>query len=269
LLANVPAHNWVEADARVIREKWPQAQDRFRDLMLGNSPDYYGQSVYMTNVGYYHVPTLWYWFLKRDPSLDWAFSSLWQESDPQRHLEFIRVRRSTFVIAGERDNGLTFAPDRVAGAAGSENAMLAALWDDPAYMPIDRFYGPTGRTITVFQRRSSGFAGWRPLGGLAHPGGSARPWVGRGPISHLETYAPDAVAAELTIDASGPAGETIDVIVNREQIGRLTLDASGKSAWTQTLNLVPGQNEILFRYSSGALVEFERLLIARKILREG
>jgi hypothetical protein len=267
LLANVPAFNWADTDAHVIRKKWPEAQDRFRAVMLGNSPDYYGQSVYMTNVGYYHVPTLWYWFLKQDPSLDWQFSSLWQESDPQRHLEFIRQRRSTFVIAGERGNGLTYGPTQVAGATGSENSVLASLWDSPDFMPIDRFHGPTGRAITVFERCNTHFAGWRPLGGIAHTG-TAQPWFSQATISHLEAYAPDALPAELRIKASGPAGSTIDVLVNKEQIGRLTLDANGKSTWVQAFNLAAGQNDILFRYSSDAPVTFERLLIMRKIKRE-
>jgi Dolichyl-phosphate-mannose-protein mannosyltransferase len=265
--SNVPGLNWADADAHVIRDKWPEAQDRFRAVMLGNAPDYYGQSVYMTNVGYYHRPTLWYWFLKKDPSLDWTFNTLWQESDPRRHMDYIKERRPTFVIAGERDNGLTYAPGQIAGAAGSENAVLAALWDDPAYMPIDRFYGPTGRNITVFQRRAR-FAGWRPLGGLVRTGGTSQPWISKGTTSLLEAYAPDAVAAELIIEAGGSAGQTIDVLVNRVRIGQLTFDASGRSSWVQPFNLAPGQNDILFRYSSDAAVEFERLLIARKIERE-
>jgi hypothetical protein len=268
VLNNVPGFNWSLPEARIIREKWPAAQDRFRAVMLGNSPDYYGQSVYMTNTGYYHVPTLWYAFLKQDPSLDWTFGSLWQESDPGRHLQSISMRRPTFVIAGERGNGLTFAPTLIAGAAGSEDAVLTALWDDPAYMPIDRFYGPTGRTIAVFQRRTTGFAGWRPLGGLVRADGS-KPWTSEGTTSLLESYAPDAVPAELAIEASGPAGQTIDVLVNREPIGRLTLDTNGKSSWAQPFNLAPGRNDILFRYSSDAPVRFERLLIARKIKRDG
>jgi Dolichyl-phosphate-mannose-protein mannosyltransferase len=267
VLNNAPGLNWAQLDAHIIREKWPEAQDRLRAVMLGNSPNYYGQSVYLTNGGYYNSPALWYWFLKKDPSLDWVFHSLWQESDPRRHLEFINERRFTFVVAGERDNGLTFAPSLIAGAAASENAALAALWDNPAYMPIDRFYGPTGRTITVFQRRAR-FAGWRPIGGLRPSGGTEQPWISEGTTSLLEAYAPDAVAAELMIDASGPAGQTIDIVVNKNQIGRLTLDASGRSSSMQSFSLAPDQNDILFRYASNAPVKFERLLLLRKIKRE-
>jgi hypothetical protein len=267
IVPNLPYLNWTELYAHIIREKWPEAQERLRDVMLGNSPNYYGQSVYLTNVGYYHVPTLWYFFLKKDPSLDWVFNTQWQDSDPRHHLEFINQRRFTFVVAGEAGNGLTFQPMRIAGAAGSEDAVLAALWDDPAYMPIDRFYGPTGRTITVFQRRTA-FAGWRPLGGLVHTGGAEQPWINDGTISHLSTYAPDAVPAELTIDARGSAGETIDVVVNKARIGRMILDANGNASWMQVFNLTRGENDILFYYSSDARVTFERIVVTRKITRD-
>jgi hypothetical protein len=266
IISNLPLPNWSGTDWRIVREELPKAQDRFRDVLLGNSPEYYGRSVYLTNVGYYHLPTLWYWFLKKDPSLDWVFNTLWQESDLQRHLDFIQQRRPTFVIAGEAGNGLTFQPMRVAGAAGSENAVLAALWNDPTYMPIDRFYGPTGRTITVFQRRTA-FAGWRPLGGLVHTGGSEQPWINDGTISHLAAYAPDAVTAELAIDASGSAGQTIDVVVNKVRIGRVTLGANGKASWRQGFSLVHGENDILFYYSADARVTFQRILLARSITR--
>jgi hypothetical protein len=268
VLNNAPSLNWAQQDAHIIREKWPEAQDRLRAVMLGNSPNYYGQSVYLTNVGYYHRPTLLYWFLKKDPSLDWVFHSLWEESDPRRHLEFIKDRRITFVVAGEHDNGLTLAPTLIAGAAASENAVLAALWDDPAFVPIDRFYGPTGRTITVFQRRAA-FAGWRPIGGLRPSGGTEQPWISAGTTSLLEAYAPDAVAAEMTIEANGPAGQTIDVLVNKARVGQVRLDAGGRSSWSQPFNLAAGENDILFRYASDAPVTFARLLILRKIARGG
>jgi hypothetical protein len=267
-LANVPLANWQDTYAHIIREKWPEAQDRFRDVLLGNSPHYYGQSVYLTNVGYYHVPTLQYWFLKKDPSLDWIFPTQWQDSDPQHHLEYIRTHRCTFVIAGEFGNGLTFPTKLIAGAAAAEDAVLAALWDNPAFIPIDRFYGPTGRTITVFQRRSTGFAGWRPLGGLSPAGGTEQPWVSEGITSHLSAYAPEPISAELTIDASGSAGQTIDVIVNKAPIGQLSLDASGRSSYVRTFNLARGENDIIFRYASESRVTFERLLITRKINRD-
>jgi hypothetical protein len=268
VLNNAPGLNWTQEEAHIVREKWPEAQDRLRAVMLGNSPNYYGQSVYLTNGGYYHKPTLLYSFLKKDPSLDWVFLSLWQEPDPQRHLAFITERRITFVVAGERDNGLTFAPPLIAGASASENAVLAALWDDPAFMPIDRFYGPTGRSIAVFQRRAA-FAGWRPIGGLRPTGGTEQPWISEGTTSLLEAYAPVAVAAELRIEASGPAGQTTDVLVNKARVGQMTFDAGGRSSWVQPFNLAAGQNDILFRYASDGPVKFERLLLLRKIKRDG
>jgi hypothetical protein len=235
--------------------------------MLGNSPNYYGRSVYMTNVGYYHVPTLWYWFLKKDPSLDWTFHSSWQESNAGRHTAYIHQHGIDFVIAGEYDNGLTFAPPLVPAAAASETAVLAAMWDDPSYMPVDQFYGPTGRTITVFQRRVS-FAGWRPLSGLSQPGGTKRPWVSSGTITHLEVYAPDAVPAQVAIEASGQAGQTVDVLVNKERIGQLTFDEKGNASWAQSFNLVPGENDLIFRYSTDTPVLFRRLLVIRKLDRQ-
>ena len=250
------------AQTHVILEKWRDAQDRFRVVMLDNSPDYYGRSVYLTNVGYYHVPTLWYWFLKQDPTLDWIFRSEWQESDPQHHLDFIRGNRLDFVIAGERDNGLTFGRPLIPSARASEDAVLAALWADADYRPIDRFYGPSGRTITVFQRAVA-FAGWRPLAGLKHP--AAQAWTSDGPITHLQAYAPDAVAARLTIDANGPAGQSVEVSVNKNGVGRLVFDADGKAALARSINLVPGQNDIILRYASDAPVSFERLLVIREI----
>ena len=266
VLANVPGFDWDTVGAHIIREKWPEAQDRFRAVMLGNSPNYYGRSVYMTNVGYYHVPTLWYWFLKKDPSLDWTFGALWQDSNPQHHLDFFHQRRVDFVIAGENGNGLTFGLTLIPGAAAVEDTVLAALWDDPTYMAVDRFYGPTGRTITVFQRRAA-FGGWRPLSGLAQPG-TTRPWISSGTISHLEAYAPDAVPAQLVIEANGPAGATIEVIANKERIGQLTFDGKGNASWTQTFNLVSGENDLIFHYATDAPVEFRRLLVIRKLDRQ-
>jgi hypothetical protein len=266
-LANIPRQYWNDpAGARVILEKWRDAQDRFRAVMLGNTPDYYGRSVFLTNVGFYHTPTLWYWFLKQDPTLDWAFASLWQDSDPQHHISLIRLNRPDFVIAGERDNGLTFAPALIPGAAATENAVLAALWNDPTYKPVDQFYGPTGRTITVFQRGTA-FAGWRPIAGLKPSGDTLQPWAATAPIAHLEAYAPDPTPAELTIDASGRAGDTVDVVVNRNRVGQLNFDASGRSSFTHPFDLALGRNDIVLRFSSDAPVAFERLLVIRKIGR--
>jgi hypothetical protein len=267
-IPNAPAPPWYGADTHILLEKWREAQDRFRAVMLGNSPDYYGRSVYLTNVGYYHVPTLWYWFLKQDPTLDWSFRSQWQDSDPLHHIGIIRESRPDFVIAGERGNGLTFAPALVPAAAASENAVLAALWDDPDYKPVDQFYGPTGRTITVFQRTTA-FAGWHPLAGLDPLEGTARSWTNDGTIAHLQAYAPDAVPAQLAIDASGPAGQSADIFVNRNRIGQLIFGREGKYSFEQSINLAPGQNDIILRFSSDARVKLDRLLVIREIRPNG
>jgi hypothetical protein len=267
-LANTPGFDWKLPGAHITREKWLDEMDRIRAVMLGNSPNYRGRTVYSTNSGYAWGPVLQYWFLKTDPTLDWSFASNWADSDPQHHLDYIRQAKSDFVIAGERDNGLTYGPSQVPGASASENAVLAALREDRDYMPIDQFYGPTGRTMTVFQRRVA-YGGWRPLAGLANPGGTRQPWVSAGTISHLEAYATSAVPAELAIDVSGLPGETIDIVANHERIGQLLLDPSGKASLTQAFNLVSGQNEILFRYSSDTPVAFKRLLVIRGIHAEG
>jgi hypothetical protein len=166
-------------------------------------------------------------------------------------------------VAGERDNGLTFAPALIPGAAAAENAVLAALSADPEYKPLDRFYGPTGRTITVFQR-STAFAGWRPIDGLAQPGGTLRPWLARGAVAHLEAYAATAIPAEVTIEGNGRANETVDVLVNMNRVGELRFDASGRSSFTGTVDLAPGRNDIVLRFSADTEVAFTRLVIVRK-----
>jgi hypothetical protein len=263
ILANTPGFDWYNPGAHVIREKWPEAMARFRAVMLGNSPDYHGRSVYPTNSAYYFGPVLWYFFLKKDPTLDWTFTDgLWGDTDPRDHIDFIHRMRADFVIAGERDNGLTYGPTLYAGASAAENAVLAALRDDPHYMTLDEFYGPTGRTITVFQRRDA-FAGWRPLGGLMQQ--SARqPWFSSGSISHLGAYAPVAINAELDLTAHGPPGDTGNIIVNQDRVAQLIFDGSGKASLAQPISLRAGDNDIILRYSSDAQLTFERLLIVRK-----
>jgi hypothetical protein len=267
-LANTPGFDWKIPGAHITREKWLDEMERIRAVMLGNSPSYRGRTVYSTNSGYAWGPVLQYWFLKTDPTLDWSFTSNWPDSDPQHHLDYIHHSKSDFVIAGERDNGLTYGPSQVPGASASENAVLAALREDQDYMPIDQFYGPTGRTITVFQRRTA-YGGWRPLAGLTNPGGTKQPWVSAGVMTHLQAYAADAAPAELAIDVSGMPGETIDIVANHDRIGQLVLDPGGKASLTQTFNLVSGQNDIVFRYSSDAPKVFKRLLVIRRIDAEG
>ena len=266
-LGNTPGFYWNNPDAHIVREKWVEAMNRFTAVILGNAPNYQSGNVYITNPGYYHIPVLWYAFLKKDPSLQWSFWSLWTDPEPQHHLDFIHQSKEDFVIAGQHGNGLTYAPTLIAGAGASEDAVLAALWRDLDYMPIDQFYGPGGRTITIFQRRTT-FGGWRPLAGL-QSGGATKPWVGTGTVIYLQSYAPAPVPAELMIDVAGPAGQKIDILVNTKRVGQLVFDASGKSSLTETFDLAPGQNDIVFRKSSDAPVMFERLLVIRKIRQDG
>jgi hypothetical protein len=267
VLPNTPGFDWSVPGAHITREKWLEEMERVRAVMLGNSPNYHGRTVYSTNSGYAWGPVLQYWFLKADPTLDWSFASNWADSDAQHHLDYIHHSKSDFVMAGERDNGLTYGPSQVPGASASENAVLAALREDQDYMPIDQFYGPTGRTITVFQRRVA-YGGWRPLAGLINPEGTKQPWFSAGAVTHLQAYAAGAVPAELAIDVTGPPGETIDVMVNGDRIGRVALDPDGNGSLAQSFNLVQGQNDILLRYSADAPVTFKRLLVIRRIDRE-
>jgi len=266
-LANTPGFFWDSPNAPIIREKWIEAMDRFTAVILGNAPNYHSGNVYITNPGYYHIPVLQYAFLKKDPSLQWTFWSYWTDPNPQHHIDFIHQSKQDFIIAGEHGNGLTYAPPLIPGSAASEDNVLAALWKDPEYMPIDQFYGPGGRTITIFQRRVA-FGGWRPLNGLQN-GGTTKPWIGTGTVIYLEAYAPTAVPAELIIDANGPSDQSIDIIINRQRSGQLAFDSSGKAFLTERFNLTPGQNDIVLQKSWDAPVRFDRLLVIRKMNQDG
>jgi MFS family permease len=263
LVPNTPGLDWQVAGAHIIREKWPQAQDRLRAVLLGNAPNYFGRYVYLTNGGYYHSPTLWYWFLKKDPFLDWNFGSQWQDPDPQHHRAWIEDHKADFIIAGQEGNGLTYRPTLIAGATAAENPLLAMLWNDQNFMPIDRFYGLNGRSITVFQRRGA-FAGWRPIGGITQTGDVTQPWISSDTTSHLQAYAADPIAGELTFDATGPAHQSIEIEVNWRRLGQATFDANGRTALAVPFDLARGDNDIVFRYSSDAPVQFTRLLVTRE-----
>jgi len=267
-VANTSGFYWYNPEAHIVREKWPEAMERLRAVTLGNSPNYRDRSVYQTNSSYYFTPVLQYFFLKKDPTLNWTFPAMWTDPNPEHHIDFIHRTQQDFVVAGERGNGLTYGPGLVAGASAAEDAVLSALRTDPNYMVLDRFYGPTGRTITVFQRRIA-FGGWRPLSGLSPTGGTKQPWISDGTVTHLEAYAPIAIPAELVIDVRGPALQTVDIIVNRHRLDQLSLDSSGKSSFMQSINLVAGTNDIIFQYSSNAPITFDRLMIIRKFDGEG
>jgi hypothetical protein len=262
IVMNTPGFDWYLPGAHIIREEWHAAMDRFREVMLDNTPNYDDGSVYMTNVGYYHVPVLQYWFLKRDPFLNWRFASQWKDPDPQHHLEYINQNNMDYVIAAERDNGLTFGRNLGGEAAPAEDATLDAMWKDPNYAPIDQFYGPKGGTITVFQRRNA-FAGCRPLGGFVTAGPM---WVNNAPLSHVQAYSPEQIGARLVLDASGIPGQQIDMFFDGDHLDRLTFDTTGKASASIQISLIAGQNDVIFHYpASGELVAFKRLQILRDI----
>jgi hypothetical protein len=249
----------------VIREQLPLALDRLRDVMLGNAPNYHHATVYLTNVGYYHTPVLWYWFLKKDPMLDWSFPNAWRDSDIEHHFADIRdLKDGDFVVAGESGNGLTFAPRIIPGAAAVEGALFEAMLKNPNFMLVDRFYGPTGRAIAVFQKRTA-FAGWRPLTGLTERGVVEQSWVNSGEITHLQAYAAAATPAYLAIEVRGPPRRKIAITVNWTHVTDLTLDDSGNASIAQPIDLLAGQNDIVMRYDSGDVFKFKRLTLIRKI----
>src|SRR6185437_171428 len=265
VLVNTPGFYWTDRAAPIVAEKWVEAMKRFTAVILGNAPNYHSGSVYITNPGYYHIPVLDYAFLKKDAALSWSFMSLWDDSDPQHHMSYIHTNKQEFVIAGEHGNGLTYSPPLIAGSAASENAVLAALWKDPDYMPIDEFYGPGGRPITVFQRRTA-FAGWRLISGLQATG-AMNHWVSIGDVIYLQAYAPNPVSGSLSIAATGRAGEKFDVIVNKTNIGQLTFDSVGKGSFNQPFDLIAGQNDIVLQRNDDARIRFDRLLVVRDIAR--
>jgi hypothetical protein len=218
---------------------------RLRTVLLGNEPGNHNPRVYMTNIGAYAQNILQYYFLKTDPELDWDFDSKWTDANPQDHVDFIHRWRADFVIAGQRGNGLTYS--RFAQPA--EDAVFDAMRQDPSYVAIDRFYGPGGREIAVFQRRGS-FAGWRPVSGIILPADS--PDVARdvpGGLAYLQTFAALPVQADLEIEWVGRiAGQVLRVFVNQQKIADLTFDASEKSSsLKQEINLSPGSNDILLQ----------------------
>ena len=238
---------------------------RFTAVILGNAQNHHSGTVYLTDPGFYHLPIMDYAFLKRDPSLRWSFMSLWANSDPKHHMDYIHNYRQDFVIAGQPGDGLSYQPNLIRGATGSANAVLDALWKDRDYMPIDQFYGPGGRTITVFQRCTA-YAGWRPLSGLQNAG-TMKPWVSNANVIYVQAYAPNPVSGKLEIDATGQAGENFEVTMNREHVGELVFDSSGKASFHEPLNLMAGQNDIVLQRKGDTLVKFDRLLVIRNITR--
>jgi hypothetical protein len=232
------------------------AIDEFKTVMLGNAPpNPQGVKVYMTNQGAYAPSMLQYYMLKADPTLNWSFDSHWKNPNPQDHLDFIHRTGQEFVVAGQRGNGLTYSP--IAWAA--EDAVFAAMWRDPGYMPIDRFYGPQGGAIAIFQRRGN-FAGWRQVSGMIanRSKRSDDPREVPNGLAYLQTFASRATEAELEIEWSGKnAGQKLHVFVNYQKVAELTFDAdAGPSSLRQKIDLAKGVNDVLLQSDSPWSVQF-------------
>jgi hypothetical protein len=239
----------------IDREFAFRAIDRLNMAMLGNATNYRytdrPTQVYMTNMGAYAPNMLKYYLLKMDPALNWHIDSKWMDADPRDHIDFIHGSQQDFVIAGEHGNGLTYS----LAAGPSEDATFAAMSQDDGYMAIDRFYGPAGREIALFQRRGS-FAGWRPISGIKiNPSGRADdPRDIPGGVAYLETFAARPVKAELEIEWVGAgAGQKLGIFVNYQKTADLIFDpAAASSSLKQEISLSAGTNDIVLQ-SDGAL----------------
>jgi hypothetical protein len=278
--ASVPIPNTPQSVLE--RELTWRAIDRIKADLIGNAVDTHGIKVYMTNVGAYAVNILQYYLLKMDPTLDWTFSSLDSDSNAQNHIAFIRgstphyTSAQDFVIAGERYNGLTYEPH----AAPAEDTVYAAMWRDPSFMAIDRFYGPGGREVTIFARRSS-FAGWRPVSiaptATHHVVPSGLPkdvgqtllrWDGKddqryaaGGVVYLQTFAARPGPADLEIEWVGEApGQKLTIMVNQQKLMELTYSTEHElSTVRQQISLSGGTNDIVLK--SDRPVRLDHLLI--------
>jgi len=239
-----------------------RAIDQFKTVLLGNATNPRHMHVYMTNIGAYAPNMLQYYLLKTDPTLDWDFDSKWQDPNPREHLEFIRTSMPDFVIAGQRDNGLTNSPF----ASPAEDAVYDAMSRNAGYMAIDRFYGPNGREIAVFQRSGS-FAGWRPISGIIN-------WSGKpdGPrdiptgLAYLQTFAARPVQADLEIEWVGVTSEQeLSVLVNHQKVADLTFStAANSSSLKQEISLSGGTNDVTLQ--SDHALTLRRLVIIPNIL---
>jgi hypothetical protein len=250
----------------IEREFAFDAINRLSADLFGNATDYRGTKVYMTNIGAYANNILQYYMLKVDPTLSWNFDSGVTVSDAKEQLDFIRASQQDFVIAGHRDSGFTYS----GWAQPAEDPALAALSSDPRFMPIDRFYGPHGRTVTVFQRRGN-FAGWRPVSGISNPSGEPDGVrVSTGGVAYLQAYATRPISAELQLECTGTAGQTIDILVNQQKIGELVLSAdTGSGLFDQPITLSTGTNHVVLQYPTSAKVTLHHLWIIRQMAPQG
>ena len=238
------------------REEAWEAIDRLVAVMTGNAPDPDHNLVYLTNNGALANPILQYYVLKKHPNSDWVFDTGANLKTAKQQIDRIDQTIPDFVIAGEQDNGFTYETF----AAPGENETLAMIQRDPEYMAIDRFYGPLGRAVTVFERIGP-FAGWRPISGIDKTT-SADLRRSEGAVSYLQTYAARPVTAEMLISASGTKGQQINVFVNQVKLGSLILDGEEyQSSLRLNIQVTGGLNDIILQYSSDGPVSFNRLLI--------
>jgi hypothetical protein len=238
---------------------------RLKAVLFGNATNYHGTKVYQTNIGAYAPNILQYYMLKQDPALDWDFASKWQSPDPEVQLKFIQASQEDFVIASARNNGLTYSPF----AWPAENAVLAAMWKDQQYVAVDRFYGPNGRTVTVFQRRGK-FVGWHPVSGISNSSGTPDGIrLSMGGIAYLQAYAPRPITAELQLKYSGSPGQAVGVFLNQKALSKTTLPPEGSASLVQTVTLIAGENDIVLQYPSAGKLMLEQLLIVPQIADEG
>jgi hypothetical protein len=245
----------------IEREFAFSAIDRLKAVLLGNATQPEGTKIYMTNIGAYAPNILQYYMLKANPSLDWDFESGVLVSNPQEQIDAINRMQPTFVIAGHRDNGFTYSH----WAWDAEEPVLAAISRDRDYSVIDRFYGPHGRTISVFQRRVR-FAGWRPISGISDPSGEPDgPRISTGGVAYLQTYAANPTTAELQLECSGMPRETISVLVNQRKVAELTLPVAGPASLRQEIDVSSGGNDILLQYNAAGEVTITSLLIIPKL----
>jgi hypothetical protein len=218
----------------------------------------------MTNIGAYAPNILQYYFLKADPELDWTFNSNWMDPGPRNHIDLIRASRQDFVIAGQRDNGLTYSPF----ALPAEDAVFDAMWQDPGYMAIDRFYGLNGREMAIFARRGN-FGGWRPVSGiLNHAGKRDDQRDSPDGLAYLETFAARPVQADLEVEWAGvTSGQKLSVFVNYQKAAESTFTTeSTSSSFKQEISLARGTNEIVLQ--SNGPVTFRYLLIVPRLVTE-
>ena len=268
LLISDTSHPYVPntPQTRVERDFDFAAINRLKADLFGNATDSQSVKVYMTNVGAYANNILEYYMLKVDPSLRWNFDAGFSVADPREQLGFIRLHQEDFVIAGHFNNGFTYFP----WAQPAEEPVLSAISSDPGYMPIDRFYGPNGRTVTVFQRRGN-FAGWHPIAGFVSPAADPdKARVTTGGVAYLQSYAARLVAAQLQLKCAGTAGETVEILVNQQKVARLTFPPNEEVlSLNQRIALLSGANDIVLQYPESGQITLHQLLIVPDIAPEG